>query len=119
MGCCIKPKIRSATDQHEKNPMSTPRTEKTIRFLNSCRWTRSGMESVRCANPEAAVSDMEGLSDMCQRLLLTEHYWNGATCHAEYQCDQTVQDPSNQGYLFHAIDRRGGPSFIPRISGIR
>src|ERR1700730_5420813 len=59
MGCCIKPKIRSAYDQQERNPTSTPTTEKMIRFLNSSRCARSGMERVCCARTKTAASAME------------------------------------------------------------
>src|SRR5277367_907365 len=61
IGCCIKPKIRSAKDQHEINPTSTPRTEKMIRFLNSSRWASNGMDLVCNNNTAAATSAMEDL----------------------------------------------------------
>jgi hypothetical protein len=65
---CIKPKMRSANDQHERNPASTATTEQMIRLLSSSRWARSGMECVRCASPKAVVSDMESLSDYVSKI---------------------------------------------------
>src|SRR5258708_4560935 len=119
MGCCTKRKIRSANDQHERNPISMTRTEKMIRFLNSCRWTRSGMECVCCANPKAAVSDMESLSDMRQRSLLTEHYWNGATYHAQYvptPLSKTIAQSTSSVRIHHfqCLNRSHcGRTFVP------
>src|ERR1700676_4796183 len=61
MGRCIKPKIRSAYDQHPTNPTSTAATEKTMRRRSSSRWASSGMECARWSSTEAAPSDMENL----------------------------------------------------------
>src|ERR1700720_596376 len=59
MGCCIKPKIRSAKYQHEKKPTTTATIEKMIRFLNSSRWTRSGIECMSSASRKETSSAME------------------------------------------------------------
>src|ERR1700729_1366445 len=59
MGRCIKPKIRSAKYQHEKKPASTPTIEKMIRFLNSSRWTRSGIACASSASGKEPSSVME------------------------------------------------------------
>src|SRR2546421_12289836 len=61
MGSCIKRKIRSAKDQHERKPTSTPTTEKMIRLLNSSRCARSGIERVCFARTKTAASAMESL----------------------------------------------------------
>src|SRR5580692_1624678 len=60
-GRCTKPKMRSAYDQQAKNPTATPTTERTMRFLNSSRWARSGIECASCASRETAASATRNL----------------------------------------------------------
>jgi hypothetical protein len=60
-GCCIKPKMRSANDQQDKNPTSTPSTEKMIRLRNSSRCASRDIERTSRTSNEAA-SAMEGLA---------------------------------------------------------
>src|SRR4029077_7910326 len=61
MGCCIKPKIRSANDQQARNPTSTPSTDKMTRFLNSSRCARSGMDG-ECGPRATAYASAMGNS---------------------------------------------------------
>src|ERR1700680_2485191 len=99
MGCCTKEKIRSANDQHARNPASTPTTDTMIRFLSSSRWARRGIGCVGCVRAKAVVSDMESLSDYVHRSFLTGHYLNGGRqipCAVRFHATEEAKHPQHE-----------------------